>query len=192
MGGRSGVVLLHERRTPAEGKKTPRTGKNQAKTNFFRFFLKIIVFLFGRLKKTPYLCTQKTKPSINRPAQGHKTKKKMNTKNIAAALVAIATANAQGFTVDAQTLQPVTTGYAVALAETQNSFGAEGLARVIEFVNNTPGVNAFGGWLDSETGLFYWDATVIVSDRATAEELARKNGQLAFFDLANLEEIRVK
>lgn len=115
-----------------------------------------------------------------------------NKKNIAAALVAIATANAQGFTVDAQTLQPVTTGYAVALAETQNSFGADGLARVIEFVNNTPGVNAFGGWLDSASGLFYWDATIIVNDRATAEELARKNGQLAFFDLANLEEIRVK
>ena len=115
-----------------------------------------------------------------------------NTKNISAALVAIATANAEGFTVDAQTLQPVTTGYAVALADTQNSFGAEGLARVIEFVNNNAGVNAFGGWLDSETGLFYWDATVIVSDRATAEELARKNGQLAFFDLENLEEIRVK
>ena len=116
----------------------------------------------------------------------------MNTKNIAAALVAIATANAQGFTVDAHTLQPVTTGYAVALAETQNSFGADGLARVIEFVNHTPGVNAFGGWLDSETGLFYWDATVIVSDCATAEELARRNGQLAFFDLENLKEIRIK
>lgn len=115
-----------------------------------------------------------------------------NKKNIAAALVAIATANAQGFTVDAQTIQPVTTGYAVALAETQNSFGADGLARVIDFVNKNPGVNAFGGWLDSESGLFYWDATVIVSDRATAEELARKNGQLAFFDLENLEEIRIK
>lgn len=116
----------------------------------------------------------------------------MNTKNIAAALVAIATANAQGYTVDAQTLQPVTTGYAVALAETQNSFGPDGLARVIEYVNNNAGVNAFGGWLDTDTGLFYYDAVVIVSDRATAEELARKNGQLAFFDLDNLETIRVK
>ena len=111
---------------------------------------------------------------------------------VLAALAAIAMNNKEGFTVNAADLQPITTGYAVALADTQNSFGAEGLARVIEFVNNNAGVNAFGGWLDSETGLFYWDATVIVSDRATAEELARKNGQLAFFDLENLEEIRVK
>lgn len=116
----------------------------------------------------------------------------MNKKQIAAALLAIAAKNPEGFTVSRETLTALNDGYAVAMEATQNSFGADGLARVIEFVNNTPGVNAFGGWLDSETGFFYWDATVIVSDRATAEELARKNGQLAFYDLANLEEIRVK
>ena len=114
----------------------------------------------------------------------------MNKKNIFAALVAIATANAEGFTVDAKNLQPIKKGFAVALAETQNSFGPEGLARVIDFVNEN-GANAFGGWLDSETGLYYWDAVQVVEDLEDARALAKRNGQKAFFDLANLTEVRL-
>ena len=50
------------------------------------------------------------------------------------ALATIAINNKEGFTVNAATLQPVTTGYAVAVAATQNSFGLEGLANVIKYV----------------------------------------------------------
>ena len=78
-------------------------------------------------------------------------------KKLFSALMVIAAANADGFTVDANTLQPITKGYAVAMAETQNSFNAEGLARVIEFVNGSTVANAFGGWLDRETGLCFID-----------------------------------
>lgn len=107
------------------------------------------------------------------------------------ALSAIASANKDGYTVNAATLQPVTTGYAVAVAATQNSFGPEGLANVIRYVEDHPEVNAFGGWYNSENGQFYYDATIIVEDLEKALELARANDQLAIFYLNNMQEIRL-
>ena len=62
------------------------------------------------------------------------------------ALAAIAMANKEGFTVSAANLQPVKSGYAVAVADTQNSFGLEGLANVVKYVTEHPNINAFGGW----------------------------------------------
>ena len=108
------------------------------------------------------------------------------------ALMSIANENAAGFTVNAESLQPVKKGYAVALAETQNSFNGYGLLKVISFVQKNAGrVNAFGGWLDEKTGRYYWDATVICEDLQTALDLGRRNGQIAIFDLENLQEIRL-
>ena len=71
----------------------------------------------------------------------------MNKKqaSVLLALAAIATTNKEGFTVNAANLQPVATGYAVAVADTQNSFGFEGLANVVKYVSEHPEVNAFGG-----------------------------------------------
>lgn len=105
------------------------------------------------------------------------------------ALLAIAAANKNGFTVNAANLEPVTTGYAVAVADTQNSFGYEGLSNVVKYVSDHPEVNAFGGWYNSENNMYYFDATVIVNDLDTAIELGRANKQIAIFDLANLKEI---
>lgn len=111
---------------------------------------------------------------------------------------AIAAMSPEGFTVNAANLQPVTSGYAVALKRTQNSFGAEGLAKVanvIEELQASGNLNgrtlAFGGWYDSESGLYYYDATVIFEDRAEAIETGRANEQIAIFDLGKLEEIRL-
>lgn len=108
-----------------------------------------------------------------------------------AALAAIANANKDGYTVNAATLQPVTTGYAVAVADTQNSFGAEGLTKVVKYVQDHPEVNAFGGWYNCENGQYYYDATIIVEDLAKAKDLGRANKQIAIFDLANCKEIRL-
>ena len=105
------------------------------------------------------------------------------------ALAAIAMANKEGFTVNAANLQPVTTGYAVAVADTQNSFGLEGLANVVKYVSEHPEINAFGGWYNKINKHFYFDATVIVDDLSAAKELGRVNNQIAIFDLANLQEI---
>lgn len=113
-------------------------------------------------------------------------------------VAAIAAMNPEGFTINAANLQPVSNGFAVALKRTQNSFGAEGLAKVanvIEALQNSGEMNgrtlAFGGWYDSESGLYYYDATVIFENRAAAIEAGRANDQIAIFDLANLEEIRL-
>ena len=117
---------------------------------------------------------------------------------VISSVAAIAVMSPEGFTVNASNLQPVTTGFAVAMKQTQNSFGAEGLAKVanvIEELQASGNFNgrtlAFGGWYDSESGLYYYDATVIFQDRAEAIEAGRANDQIAIFDLANLEEIRL-
>lgn len=117
----------------------------------------------------------------------------MNKKQTALliALANIAITNKNGYTVNAATLQPVTTGYAVAVADTQNSFGLEGLANVIRYVEDHPEVNAFGGWYDSESEQYYYDATIIVRDLDQALELGRFHKQLAIFDLTNCKEIRL-
>ena len=117
----------------------------------------------------------------------------MNKKqtSVLLALATIALNNKDGYTVNAENLQPVTTGYAVAVADTQNSFGFDGLANVVEYVSNHPEVNAFGGWYNSENNMYYFDATVIVDDLSAAKELGRINKQIAIFDLANLTEIRL-
>lgn len=105
-------------------------------------------------------------------------------------IAAIAALNPEGFTIDANTLTPVTSGYAVALAETQNSFGDEGIKKVLDTVN-AGRANAIGGWLDAQTGLYYYDAVRIYTDINAAYQAARDNEQIAFFDLDKLEEIRV-
>ena len=108
-----------------------------------------------------------------------------------AALAAIAAANPEGFTVDAKTLQPVTSGYAVAVKATQNSFGAEGLASVIEYAENNKDITAVGGWLDSETGAYYYDAVVIVKTEYEARAIAEREKQKAFYYLREMEEYRL-
>lgn len=113
-------------------------------------------------------------------------------------VAAIAALNPAGFTVNAANLQPVTSGFAVAMKQTQNSFGDEGLAKVANVIDELQASGnlngralAFGGWYDSESGLFYYDATLIYQDREKAIEAGRANEQIAIFDLANLEEIRL-
>ena len=108
-----------------------------------------------------------------------------------AALAAIAAANPEGFTVNAKTLTPVTFGYAVAVCATQNSFGHEGLAAVVDYAKTDKEVTAFGGWLDSETGLYYYDAVIIVETLEDARQIATRENQLAFFCLHEMKEYRL-
>lgn len=107
------------------------------------------------------------------------------------AIATVATANAEGFTVQAQTLQPITTGYAVAVKDTQNSFGFAGMVEVYKYIQQHPEINAVGGWYNAENGKFYFDATIVVSDLSTALELGRMHEQIAIFDLNTLTEIRL-
>lgn len=113
--------------------------------------------------------------------------KKQTTVLIALATIAIN--NKEGFTVNAATLQPVTNGYAVAVADTQNSFGLEGLANVVKYVSEHPEIDAFGGWYNSDNNMYYFDATIIVDNLELAKELGRANKQIAIFNLTKGEPI---
>ena len=115
----------------------------------------------------------------------------MQTVSIAT-LAALAAANPSGFTVNAQTGEIPASGYCVALAETQDSHGPQGLARVLALIQSeTTQATCVGGWLDTVTGLYYYDAVVLLHDRRAAEALGRANGQIAIFHLDTCEEIRL-
>ena len=106
-------------------------------------------------------------------------------------LQAVATMNPDGFTVNKNTFEPITSGYSVAVAETQNSFGNYGAAKVVSYANKHEEINALGGWLNTENGKYYYDAVIVCENLNDAIALGRANGQIAIFDLNNLVEIRL-
>lgn len=103
----------------------------------------------------------------------------------------IASMNPDGFTVDKKTFEPITSGYSVAVAGTQNSFNNAGCARVVSYANNHKEINALGGWLNTENGFYYYDAVIVCNDLSEALTLAKANNQIAIFDLNNMQEIRL-
>lgn len=112
--------------------------------------------------------------------------------NLFTIISAIAAANPAGFTYNVETNQMQASGFAVALEITQNSHGIDGLESVINIVTSgATGATCIGGWLDESTGLYYWDATVIVDDLDAAIALGRLQNQIAIFDLNNMQEIRL-
>ena len=106
-------------------------------------------------------------------------------------LQAVATMNPDGFTVDKNTFEPITSGYSVAVAETQNSFDNAGCARVVAYAAKHQEINALGGWYNNKNNKFYYDSVIIVNDLETAIRLGRENGQLAIFDLNTMQEIEL-
>ena len=106
-------------------------------------------------------------------------------------LQAVATMSPDGFTVNKNTFEPITAGYSVAVAETQNSFGNYGAAKVVSYANKHQEINALGGWYNSKNGRFYFDAVIIVNTLEEAIRLGRENGQIAIFDLNNMQEIEL-
>jgi fructokinase len=90
-----------------------------------------------------------------------------------------------GFTLDIQTKEPVTSGISVAYFETQNSFGKEILNKVIEHALNHE--NVVGGWFNGEDSLYYFDSDRIFAEGAYDEAIAfaKENLQLSIYDLTN-------
>lgn len=101
----------------------------------------------------------------------------------------IAKKNPEGFTVDLTTLKKVTKGISVAYLETQNSFGDEGLKRVLEHADSHGKI--VGGWQNEDDGCFYYDSVKIYFDREEAIRAGRENKQIAIFDIGNLELIKL-
>ena len=96
-----------------------------------------------------------------------------------------------GFTIDVRTMTEPTEGIAVSYAATQNSHSRESLTFVVNHALEHDGY--VGGWLDTESGLYYFDSTKIFTEDQLEEALqfARENGQSAVYVLSTGEEIRV-
>lgn len=114
----------------------------------------------------------------------------MNAQILISVVAAFAANHPEGFTYNIETNNTQTSGFAVACKETQNSFGPDGLERVANFVLQNK-VSCIGGWHDSDSGLFYYDATIIVDTLEKAVLLGRLNEQIAVFDLNTMQEVRI-
>lgn len=103
----------------------------------------------------------------------------------------IAADNAYGFTYNIRTNSMVSTGISCAYAATQNSFGDNGL--MVALVHALRHDAVIGGWLDTETNLFYWDSIKVFDkdEMEAAVEFGRDNKQIALFDIDNIREIRL-
>jgi len=106
-------------------------------------------------------------------------------KQLFEAIKAIAKENPDGFTVDLTTLKKVTGGISAAYLETQDSFGDEGLKRVIKHALEHE--KKVGGWQNDENEYFYYDSIRIFDDLEEALQFGRENKQLFIFDLSKRE-----
>lgn len=136
------------------------SGQNRIMKRFLLYCLLFLGFFFGSCQKSSERIPE------------HVRKRMMLIKDIAEA-------NPEGFTIYSGSLEFVKHGWVVGMLATQNSFGDEGLLKVIQVADTTTGT--MGGWLEED--LFYWDACYIVEDEETATELGRRNKQIAIYHL---------
>ena len=96
-----------------------------------------------------------------------------------------------GFTVDLRTMQEPSEGIAVSYAATQGSHSRESLTFVVSHALEHDGY--VGGWLDNESGLYYFDSTRLFPENQLDEALAfaRENGQSTVYVISTGEEIRL-
>lgn len=113
----------------------------------------------------------------------------LNTNIIMKKIKDFANKHPEGFTIDPVTLKTPKSGYAVAMLETQGSFGDDGLKRA--FDKAIKNGDFLGGWLDTESGLFYYDRVKVIEDRDEAVKVGKENKQIAIFDLSTGTEIRL-
>lgn len=109
--------------------------------------------------------------------------------NLIKAILEIASENPFGFTIKVPSLDFVSSGIISAYEATQNNFNATNLEQVLNHSLNNDSV--LGGWLDAQTNLYYFDSCKIFKNLDDALEFAKKNHQIAVFDLDSLKEIRL-
>lgn len=99
--------------------------------------------------------------------------------------------NPEGFTLNVETMKPVTSGICVAYAETQGSHSFECLELVINHALQHDKV--VGGWLNTADSKYYLDSVRVFNQNEREEALAFAiaNEQIAIFDLDNLEAITI-
>ena len=100
----------------------------------------------------------------------------------------VADANPDGFTLNLVDFRYVKDGFAVAYEATQDSTDAGSIAKVYEHAQENGRV--IGGWLDN--GKYYYDSVKVFTKEEDARAFAIKNNQIAYFDLTNKKEIRLR
>lgn len=92
---------------------------------------------------------------------------------------------ADGFTIDSDFSETPTGGICVAVAATQGNFGPVGALKSFAFAVEHS--LRFGGWLDPQTGKFYFDAVRVFKEEWLDRALtfARDNDQLSVFRLSD-------
>lgn len=136
---------------------------------------------FAQYELLYYLCNNK------QGVRPHKNQSSM--KKLIEAIQEIAEQNPDGFTVELTTLKKVSKGISVAYLETQDSFGNEGLKKVLLHSQSHDGI--IGGWLNEENGKFYYDSIKIFHDEKEAVKFGIENEQIAIFDITNLRLIKL-
>lgn len=105
-------------------------------------------------------------------------------------IIKIAQQNPYGFTYNIKDESFIKYGYVVAYFETQDCFDEIGLEKVLKHAHEHDGI--IGGWFNDENDKYYYDSCKLFSNKNEAMQFAKDNKQIAFFDLTNLEEIKVK
>lgn len=97
-----------------------------------------------------------------------------------------------GFTLELSTMTEPAQGIAVSYAATQGCHSREALTRVIRHAKWHSGY--VGGWMDADSGLFYFDSTRLFPEDQLEAAMAfgRKNGQMAVFILSTGTEISLQ
>ena len=97
-----------------------------------------------------------------------------------------------GFTLDVRAMQEPAEGIAVSYAATQHSHSRARLAFVVQHALGHDGY--VGGWLDTESGLYYFDSVRLFPEDQldAALAFARENGQTAVYVISTGEEIRLE
>ena len=98
-----------------------------------------------------------------------------------------------GFTLDIHTMTEPSEGIAVAYAATQgSSHSKEALSIVIDHALTHDGY--VGGWLDPDSGLYYFDSTKLFPEDQWDEavDFGRDNGQRFLYVISTGEKIRIE
>ena len=96
-----------------------------------------------------------------------------------------------GFTLNISTWETPTKGIAVAYSATQDRHDRADLDYVVSHARSHGG--HVGGWLDTETGRYYFDSVRVFPEDslAQAKQFGRENAQIAIYILSSGTEIRL-
>lgn len=97
-----------------------------------------------------------------------------------------------GFTLNISTWSMPTEGIAVSYAETQDRHDRADLEFVVSHARSHEGY--IGGWLDTETGRYYFDSVRLFSEDSLTEacQFGKENAQIAIYILSTGKEIRLE